>query len=229
MSLAADLLKEYRLIWKLKFEKDGLPGEWTKGKRGDVILIPGLRSDWHSLKIIGNFVNYLGYRVHILSDLDKNTGSVESGVKIVEGYLKQLKLRKIILITHSKGGVIAKCLLDYSPEGKKIKKIIAIAAPFKGSIWAKIKWLGASELATGSEVINKICRNKENNHKIVSIFPSFDNHVMPGGNSRLEGANNIEVDIVGHTRVLFSAEVLSIISKCLGMERRQRRKKDDGG
>lgn len=212
-----DLVKEYLLIWKLKQSKDEVPKEWAEGKKGDVILIQGLGENWRFLKYIGDYINSYGFRVHILTELRNNTESVENGVKIVERYLQENKLNKVILVTHSKGGVIAKYLLDYSPQGKRVKKIIAIATPFKGSILANIPLEGANQLTPGSNLIRKVNAKCDQNRKIVSIFPKFDNHVMPISSSNLEGAINIQVDINGHTRILESPQIMQPIRQVLSL------------
>ena len=49
-----------------------------------------------------------GHPVYVLDKLGYNTGAVEAMAQIVSEYLESLKLRDVVVIAHSKGGLIAK-------------------------------------------------------------------------------------------------------------------------
>lgn len=67
------------------------------------------------------------------------------------------------------------------------------------------------ELRPESEIIKKLHEQGHVNHKIVSIFGEFDNHVWPTESCRLEGAKNIELNIYGHHKILFDKRVHDIV------------------
>jgi len=91
-------------------------------------------------------------------------------------------------------------------------KAIAIAVPFQGSQAAKlIPGKAARELRPEGEMIKKLHSQNSVNHKIVSIFGEFDNHVWPTESCRLKGAKNIQVDVWGHHKILFNKHVHNLV------------------
>jgi hypothetical protein len=57
--------------------------------------------------------------------------------------------------------------------------------------------------------------NIKYNHKVFALYPTLDNHVLPNKNLLLPGAHNIQIDVVGHTRILTSAKTLATISQII--------------
>jgi len=64
-----------------------------------------------------------------------------------------------------------------------------------------------------SEIIQNVLSENKNNGKIINFYPSLDNHVVPNKDLILEGAKNIEMKVVGHTRILEDEELLNEIIK----------------
>jgi triacylglycerol lipase len=61
----------------------------------------------------------------------------------------------------------------------------------------------------GDPVIQSLTAELALNARITSIFPTFDSHIPEG--SRLEGAHNVEVDTIGHFRILGAPETLAAV------------------
>jgi len=57
--------------------------------------------------------------------------------------------------------------------------------------------------------------NSYKTDKIYNIYPTFDNLVIPNSSLKLDNARNIKIDIVGHTRILESKELLNELDKIL--------------
>ncbi len=171
-----------------------------------VILLAGITNTWRSLKKIGDKISLEGYPVYIVSRLGRNFRDIPTSAKIVEEIIDENNLKDIIVVAHSKGGLVGKYLLVHD---KRIKKLIAIATPFAGSIIVKlIPHKAFKELSPKSQIIADSNSHPEVNKNIVSIIPSFDNHVFPKGSSYLEGTKNIKVNIHGHHKILFVDEVV---------------------
>ncbi len=133
----------------------------------------------------------------------------------IHRYLEKHNLSNIILIAHSKGGLIGKNYMeDENTSDNRVVKLIALATPFSGSYLAE-KFLVSQikELSPSQEVISRLSQKQKTHSQIISIFPVWDNHVFHKNKSYLEGAKNIEVDIPGHHRFLFSKEILKLIER----------------
>ena len=102
--------------------------------------------------------------------------------------------------------------MAFNNQDGRVAKVITIATPFLGSRAVEhLPGKALKELHPESEIVKKLHSETGVNHKIVSIFGEFDNHVRPTENSRLEGAKNIQVNVWGHHKILFDRHVRQII------------------
>lgn len=193
-------------------------GHIVIGKK-PIILIPGVFEKWQFLKSIADPLSLMGYPLYTLEHLGYNTKEIHITAKLIRELIDEKGLKDVIIIAHSKGGLIGKDILISYNHDQKVKKVIAIATPFGGSGITKfISHRVIEELSPQSEIIRKLSMKKEVNHKIVSIFGTFDNHVWPESSSSLEGAKNIQLKVHGHHRILFSKKVREIILSEIGKD-----------
>ena len=177
-----------------------------------VILIPGVTTKWQFLKAVADPISLKGHPVYVVEKLGYNIKSIDDSAKLVRELIDEKDLHNVIVIAHSKGGLIAEYLLTFHNEDNRVKKAITIATPFLGS--HAVRFLPGKvfkELSPESEMIKKLNADTAINHKIVSIYGEYDNHVWPTGNCRLEGAKNIQVNVFGHHKILFNKEVHKIV------------------
>lgn len=185
---------------------------YTKENKAPIILIPGMFSKWNFLKSIADPLSLKGHPIYVLGHLGYNTQEIHHASKLVHDFIEEKGLDKIIVVSHSKGGLVGKHVLAFHNRQNKVKKLITIATPFGGSEIAKIAPLkSVRELVPESEIIQTLQQKKEVNNKIVSIFGVFDNHVWPESSCRLEGAKNIQVNAYGHHKILASKEVVEAV------------------
>lgn len=211
-------LEEYVLIIRKQVETFILrtpPASWQSGTKGDVILIQGFAETWVFLKIVGDRLNTLGYRIHVIHTLGRNLDPVEVGLQKVQEYIDVKSLDHCILLSHSKGGIIAKLLVDDPKYSAKILQVINIAVPYGGTVWGRLHVLSLHQQKHDSIVTRQVKKSMSNNSKIINIFPRLDNHVLPHANTFLEGAKNIQVDMIGHTRILDSLETCKMVEENL--------------
>lgn len=188
------------------------PIKWINGTKGNVILIHGLHERFIFLKKIGNLLNTKGFRVHVLKDIHTNVIPVRQSVLVLEQFVKSKDLQNIILVCHSKGGLVANYFFKTSKSANRVKKVITLATPYHGSLFA---FPFDRDCVPNSEIIKLINSNSEDNQKIFNIYPRFDNHVIPNKNLILSGAHSYKIDIVGHTRILEAQQTLETISKII--------------
>lgn len=210
------LLLEYLLILKLAFQSlyKTPPAAWKVGHKGDVVLVPGFSETWVCLEYLANHLNNLGYKIHVVPDLNYSFASISVSAEILWSYIERHRLKKVYLLAHSKGGVVAKTYLDADTKDP-VKKLFSFSTPFQGTLFGKVNFLSLHELNQKSGVIKKILSNSNNLHKIINIYPLIDNHVFPNRNGILPNATNEQVPVIGHTRILFDSRSLEVIEKYL--------------
>lgn len=172
--------------------------------KNPIILIPGIASKWGFLKRLGDSMSSKGHPVHVVRELGFNLFDIPASARIVRKIIDENNLKKTIIIGHSKGGLIGKYLLIHNNKDNEVKGLIAIGAPFSGSILAKNSPRKSSkDLIPESEMLRILNSHKGVNAKIISIMPAFDNHVWHRKGSYLEGATNITVPTKGHHKIVF--------------------------
>jgi len=181
---------------------------YTISGKQPIILLPGITLKWAFMKKLGDQISLSGHPVYVVPKLGYNLSDIPTSAKIVRELIGENSLRKVIIIGHSKGGLIGKYLLCYDNDDRRISGLIAIATPFSGSkaghlVPHKAFW----ELTPKSNIIEDLKLHGETNKKIISILPIFDNHIWAQEGSWLEGAENVRVNVSGHHKVLFSKEV----------------------
>ena len=179
-----------------------------------LILIPGVLEKWHFLHTIAEPLSKQGHPIYVLEHLGYNTRDIHKAAKLVRELIEERDLRDVVIIAHSKGGLIGKYVLAHENHDGRVRKVIAIAAPFHGSRivhLAPVRFL--RELGPSSEVVRRLHEAAHVNQHIISIYGAFDNHVWPEESCRLDGARNIQVVAHGHHAILSSAEVLEIVHK----------------
>lgn len=177
-----------------------------------VVLIPGIYENWHFMKPVAKVLYDAGYDVHVIDGLGYNRGTVETMASLVKDYIDTNKLTNIVLVTHSKGGLVAKYLLSVYNETKVFKGLVAINAPFSGSRYAYILPFRSLRIfIPTSPILLTLAKDRIVNDRIVSIYGIFDPHIP--GSSHLEGAQNIQLPVYGHFRVLDDSRVHEAIVK----------------
>lgn len=200
------------LTWKapehhLSHIKEGLP---------PIVVIQGIAGKWGFMRRLVNKISFEGYPIYTVPDLGNNMIPVESGAKIVRSMIDSFDLKDVVLIGHSKGGLISKYLLAHLNKENRIKGAITIATPFGGTKLAHANpYKAYKELRTDSELIKSLNDKNEVNDKMICVIPAFDNHVWPQSSCFLPGAKNIQVKVKGHHKVVFDKEVQELILELL--------------
>ena len=119
--------------------------------------------------------------------LGYNIGAIDVMARIVSEYLESLNLRDVIVIAHSKGGLIAKQALAKPDTVHRVRHVIAINTPFSGSRYANLFLMPSVRMfmPTGL-IITQLALNNAINSHISSLYSVFDPHIPE--TSHLEGA-----------------------------------------
>jgi triacylglycerol lipase len=129
-----------------------------------------------------------------------------------EAFDKQAEIEELFLVTHSMGGIVARTALTmYRP--RKLKRLVMLAPPNKGSRWATIlgPWLlpigkTLTQLAdVPDSFVNQLPEPQDLEIGIVSAGMDF---LVPIVNTRLQRPHDhIHVPNAIHSGVLFRAKV----------------------
>ncbi len=190
-----------------------VPATFAEGDKAPVVVLPGVLEPWTLMLPAAERLQAEGHPIHVVDALAINTVSVVAAAALVEAVLQERDLRGVVLVAHSKGGLIGKRLLVDDVDGR-IAQLIAFATPWHGSTLARLvpgRVIGA--LRPEDPVILALAANTEVNARITSIYPALDQHVPEG--SRLDDATNIEVPCLGHFRVLSDPDALNAVVAAL--------------
>lgn len=190
------------------------PAEYSRGELAPVLLLPGVYETWRFLQPVADRLNALGHPIHILPELGYNRLTVAASAGLAQRYLRERDLRDVILIGHSKGGLIAKQMMVTDDLEGRVSRLVAINSPFQGSSlarWAPVKSLRA--FSPADSTVATLAANLAANHRIVSIYSRLD-PLIPGG-SELTGATNVLLPVVGHFRPLGAAQLLTEVERAI--------------
>jgi triacylglycerol lipase len=178
-----------------------------------VLLIPGVYETWQFMRPVADRLHAAGHPVHVVTALRRNTATVPASAELVGDYLKLHDLRSVIIVAHSKGGLIGKQAMLHD-EDQRIERMIAISSPFSGSAYARYLFSPALRIFSPTDAtLRMLGEQLEINSRITSIWSTFDPHI-PGG-SQLVGAKNIRLPGVGHFRILGSRRLLETLDEAL--------------
>lgn len=118
------------------------------------------------------------------------------------------------LIGHSMGGLVTR-YYGNSPRGAgRIKKLITIASPHRGTRMAVLGLgINAKEMIPGSEFLNEM--NKKPLPPIYSIWSTLDNLIVPPEHAFMDTIPNVSLPFKGHIAMLFSNTVYRHVLRLL--------------
>jgi len=171
------------------------------GPKAPILIIPGVYESWRFMQPVAEHLFRAGHPVHVLDKLGFNTGAIPAMAEVVRAYLEQLDLTDVIVVAHSKGGLIAKAALADPTTVRRVRRVIAINTPFSGSRYAYLFLIRSVRMFTPTgPVIRALQADLLINRLISSLYSVFDPHIPE--TSHLEGAENVVLPSVGHFRPL---------------------------
>lgn len=181
-------------------------------QKDPIVLIPGLMQKWNIFRDIATLLVKDGHPVFIVKNINRNLIPIKYAAEQVKKVIDGNTLKNVIIIGHSKGGLIGKYLLCYLNTDNKVKKLITIATPFKGSLHAKNFSLAIyDELIPGAKILTELGAHSEINNSITNIYSKLDGLIIPSESCVLEHAKNIQLRCAGHHRLMFQQETCQLI------------------
>ncbi len=192
----------------------GDPAAYLGGAKQPVVVLPGVYEHWEFMRPIAERLHENGHPVHIVAALGRNVAPIPDAAASVYRYLVENDLRDVILVGHSKGGLIGKHIMLVDDTDGRVERMVAVASPFAGSRYARyIPARPLQQFVPTAETLRMLAADASVNARITSIYPRFDGHIPDG--SALEGATNIEVSARGHFRVLVEKQSIDAIIRAV--------------
>ena len=193
----------------------GNPDAYATGHLAPVILIPGVYETWEFLQPLAERLHELGHPIHVVPGFGYNRDSIPAMALLVARYLEVNELTGVVIVAHSKGGLIGKQLLVTDEVGERIDQVVAVNTPFAGSSLARYTRQPAlQEFMPSGAALSALAKQSDANSRIVSIYSAND-PLIPGG-SALVGATNVRLPLIGHFRVLSSPLLLRAVENAVG-------------
>lgn len=182
--------------------------------RQPVLLIPGIYETWQFMHPIADHLYAKGHPVHVVQRLGYNRGTVEAMAGRVADYLTGHNLNDVVIVAHSKGGLIGKYVMTLPAAGARVSRLIAVNTPFSGSIYANFFVLPSIRaFSPRNKALKSLLANVGADARITSVYSSFDPHIPQGSN--LPGATNIELETMGHFRVIGDRRLLDVLDRAI--------------
>lgn len=180
-----------------------------------VVLVPGVYEHWTVLRRAATVLHAAGHPVHVLPELRNNRAPIADGADILVRFLARTGLTGVVVVAHSKGGLIGKLALVGQGEQGRLAGVVAVATPFAGSARARRFPLAAVRaFAPNDSLIRSLAAERAADARIVSIYSWYDPHIPTG--SRLDGAAaNVELATPGHFRVLADPALPSVLVRAV--------------
>jgi triacylglycerol lipase len=182
------------------------------GTRSPVVVIPGVYESWAFMRPVAERLHESGHPVHVLPQLGRNVRSIAETAVDVQRYIDDKALSDVVIVAHSKGGLIAKHMMLINDTDSRILSLVTLATPFAGSRMARFMPIASLRIFSPSEAtLVALAANAFANSRITSIYGSWDAHIPEG--SVLDGATNIEVAVPGHFRLLANTDVIDLVAR----------------
>lgn len=204
----------YAARWQLRSTGPTTAEDYRTGTGQPVVVVPGVYETWHFMRPLMDALHDAGHPVHVLPVLRHNLRPVPESAREVLAYLEEQDLRGVLVVAHSKGGLIGKYAMTL-PEGERIDRMVAVSTPFGGSVYARLAPVPHLRAFRAADpVLAALGRDLAVNARITSVYGVFDT-LIPGG-SELAGATNVRVPVGGHFRILGAQQTREVVLDAAG-------------
>ncbi|MBB3157013.1 pimeloyl-ACP methyl ester carboxylesterase [Microbacterium proteolyticum] len=187
----------------------------SEGEGTPIVLLPGIYETWRFLEPLARALHERGHPVYVVDELGDNRRPIAEQASRVAVLLIARGLDDVVLVAHSKGGLIGKHVMAFHPAGSRVRAMVAVATPFGGSRYSRLMPTPSLRaFASGDATMRALAAAADANARIVSIYGAFDPHIPEG--SELAGARNVRLAEGGHFRVLADPRVIAEVVRVAG-------------
>ncbi|ROP61381.1 triacylglycerol lipase [Curtobacterium sp. PhB115] len=191
----------YAVRWQLQSLGPTTADDYRDGDGQPVVVIPGVYETWHFMRPLMDALHDRGHPVHVLPVLRHNLRPVPESAADVFAYLEEHDLRNVLVLAHSKGGLIGKYAMTRLDDHGRLDRMVAVSTPFAGSGYARLAPVRHLRVFRAADpVLAGLARELDANARITSVYGVFDTLIPEG--SELAGATNVRLPVGGHFRIL---------------------------
>jgi triacylglycerol lipase len=180
-----------------------------------LIFLPGVLETWQFMRPLADFLGAHGYPVRAVHYLRHNAGPIREMAVCAGRFLEEEGLDDVIIVAHSKGGLIGKYLMANTAAGDRVRAMVTVNAPFSGSDVAHVLPMRVvRHFDPRHPTISNLNRNTEVNARITSICSTYDPLIR--AHESMDGATNVALDAIGHFGIMtdprLQAAILTVVS-----------------
>lgn len=188
----------------------------NKSSKNVIVFIRGGLTQNPIYFFLKRYLEKKGYSVY-MTNFGLELYDLNKSAQILANYIEKNRLKNVVLVGTSIGGIIGFHYVQKLEGWKKVKKLIAIGAPFKGTLFVSLLvfFLKAGrQIFPNSQYQKDLFAEKiKNINKIVCISAKYD-EIIPNESSKIPGAKIEELKIAGHVNLLaFSSQTYRLIVK----------------
>jgi hypothetical protein len=199
--------------------RPGPPSRKLPSGRVPVAIVPGLLENVGTLVVLQKRLERsLGVPVRTLRPT-KYFNSLESlaqdYLRQIDAWMKRNEVERVDLVSHGMGGLIARYLIESKTALEKVRNLVTIGTPHQGTAIA-ILGMGRSirQMKRGSAFLEKLNSGPTLTEVcIIGISSTHDNFILPWNCSLSPRGENFIIRYRGHTMMLFSKEVVRLVTK----------------
>lgn len=201
----------YAAYWQARSFIDRTdPQRFRSGVASPVVVILGIYESWQFMRPLIDALHAAGHPVHVVTLLQHNRLPVPEAASIVAAYIAEERLSDVVIVAHSKGGLIGKFAMLQGDPDARIDSMVAICTPFSGSRYARFMAMPSLRAFSPTDATTlMLTQEVAVNSRITSIFGRFDPHIPEG--SVLPGAHNVRLEVAGHFRILGNDQTIESV------------------
>ena len=185
-----------------------------------VLLLNGLFDNQASWFWFKRRLQQLGIRNIVtvnLSSWHNEEVLTELLAKKVDEMRLHLGVNRVHLVGHSMGGIIARNYVQLRGGEDKVASLICLGSPHRGSKLASFSMAPLGKLLIpGSDFLHRLnAAPAPQALKTVNIYTRKDNMVLPNSHCRLDWAEEIELDDMGHTSLIYRQPAIAAVAAAL--------------
>jgi pimeloyl-ACP methyl ester carboxylesterase len=140
----------------------------------------------------------------------------------VDKVISTCKAKKVDLVAHSMGGLVARYYINYLGGDKLVARLVTLGTPHNGSLlWALSSFKSGAQMRPGSRFLTHLAENDQKLQavKTWSIYSDFDELILPEDSPIMEGKNitNRKIPDLGHVGLIYNRracqEVVEILRR----------------
>ncbi|WP_020675451.1 alpha/beta fold hydrolase [Geopsychrobacter electrodiphilus] len=152
-----------------------------------------------------------------LSSYHNEESLTEQVAKRVDELRFSLDVEKVHLVGHSMGGIIARNYLQLRGGENKVDRCVFLGTPHAGSKLTPFALSPLSNsLVPNSDFLKRLADSPmPPNTRLFNVYSKKDNMVVPTHSAHLEGFDNIVLDRIGHTGLLYRRKAIDAVATAL--------------